>query len=139
MTDVVLEILRALAMGLIVVWLWRVGHRHGLGRQPGWRIIWAGFLLILGGSLFDISDNFPVLDRFILIGDTPAEAFLEKVVGYLGGTLLLAWGFWRWMPSVATLTRMHQQLCGDDAQECTVPARASELQLINARLEQEVR
>jgi diguanylate cyclase (GGDEF)-like protein/PAS domain S-box-containing protein len=139
MTDVVLEILRALVMGLIVVWLWRVGHRHGLGRQPGWRIIWAGFLLILCGSLFDITDNFPVLDRFILIGDTPAEAFLEKVVGYLGGTVLLAWGFWRWMPSVATLTRMHQQLCGDDAQECTVPARASELQLINARLEQEVR
>ncbi len=138
MSDVILESLRALLLGAIVVWLWRMGRRHGLARQPGWRIIWTGFLLIFCGSLLDITDNFPQLNRFILIGDTPLEALLEKVVGYLGGVAVLAWGFWRWMPNVASLQRAQQQLC-DSAQECSVPDRAAELQMLNVRLQHEVR
>ncbi|WP_172600462.1 EAL domain-containing protein [Sulfurivermis fontis] len=139
MTDIVFEGLRVLLLGLIVVWLWHVGHQQGLAQQPGWRVIWLGFVLIFAGSLLDVTDNFPALDRLVLTGDTPVEAFLEKVVGYLGGTALLAWGFWRWMPRIAALAQMQRQLCGDDDGQCNVPVRASELQIINARLEQEVR
>jgi len=54
------------------------------------------------GSLVDITDNFEELNRFIIIGDTPTEAFLEKFVGYLGGFIVLAIGLVRWIPEQST-------------------------------------
>ena len=58
----------------------------------GWRIILAGFTLLLLGSILDIMDNFPTLNRFVVVGDTEVEAILEKLVGSLGGFLLLTYG-----------------------------------------------
>jgi signal transduction histidine kinase len=56
------------------------------------------------GSLVDITDNFEELNRFVIIGDTPTEAFLEKFVGFLGGFCILAIGLVRWIPSVQKLS-----------------------------------
>jgi PAS domain S-box-containing protein len=56
------------------------------------------------GSLVDITDNFEELNRFVIIGDTPTEAFLEKFVGFLGGFSILAIGLVRWIPSVQRLS-----------------------------------
>lgn len=51
-----------------------------------------GFSLVLFGTFLDITDNFDGLNRFVVAGDTQTEAFLEKVVGYLGGFVLLTYG-----------------------------------------------
>jgi two-component sensor histidine kinase len=97
--------------------LWRAGRKAEIHKQKGWKFILAGFSLILFGMAIDITDNFPSLNKFILIGDTVYEAILEKAVGFLLGFLLLAIGFWRWIPIVVllketelTLKKAHDEL-----------------------------
>ena len=104
MTDITLETIRAIVLLGIVVFLWNAGRgRFNLSRQ-GWGFIIGGFGLLLFGSVLDITDNFKSLNRFVVIGDTEAEAFLEKFVGFLGGFLLLAIGLIRWIPRVQSLS-----------------------------------
>ena len=102
MSDIVLEVVRAVVIAGVLVYLWRAGRRRRELSQPGWPIILSGFGLLTFGSLLDITDNFPSLNRFVVIGDTPAQAILEKVVGGLGGFVLLAIGLVRWMPTVTS-------------------------------------
>ena len=64
------------------------------------------FALIFFGSLIDITDNFPELNRYVIIGRTPLEAFFEKVVGNILGFVLLAYGVWRWLPKVVEHNRI---------------------------------
>src|SRR3972149_5759815 len=110
MTDIVLELIRAVITLVIFVHLVTVGKRADIFKKSGWSYIIGGFSLILFGMLIDLSDNFPSLDRFVLIGDTPYEAFLEKVVGYLLGFALLAVGFWRWLPHIIEARRSEKDL-----------------------------
>ncbi|MDH3742725.1 MAG: methyl-accepting chemotaxis protein, partial [Hyphomicrobiales bacterium] len=75
--------------------------------------------LLLFGSLVDLTDNFQSLSRFIVIGDTPTQAVLENVVGYLGGLSLVATGLLRWLPDI-------KQLSGEAEQHGPVEAKAYE-------------
>ena len=68
------------------------GRAHGFTGQLGWRLVAAGFSLILLGSLVDITDNFEQLNHLIVIGDTPQQAFVEKFVGFLLGFVLICRG-----------------------------------------------
>ena len=69
-------------------------------------MILGGFSLLLFGSVLDITDNFETLNRYVIIGDTAAQAFLEKFVGFLGGFILLAVGLLRWIPSVKKMSNL---------------------------------
>lgn len=62
-------------MGLILGYLWWIGRKERFLRQPGWAYIIAGFTLLFLGSVLDITDNFPSLNTYIIIGDTAYEAF----------------------------------------------------------------
>ena len=79
------------------------GGRDALRRSPGWSLIKYGFGLLLISSLVDITDNFPQLNQFVILGNTQYQSFLEKIVGSMGGFLLLALGFRKWLPVVAKL------------------------------------
>lgn len=103
MTDVILELFRATLVLIICLTLAVSGRRRKRRTTPHWKTIMAGMWLILFGTLFDITDNFDSLNRFIVIGDTPVQAFLEKLVCYLGGFALLAWGLVKWLPLVDEL------------------------------------
>ena len=85
MLDIFLEIIRAIVMGVIVAYLVWVDRKLGLRQQGGWTFIIGGFSLILFGGIIDITDNFESLNKYVIIGDTEAEAWLEKIVGYLLG------------------------------------------------------
>lgn len=100
MTDIIFEILRAVVVGGIIVSLLRVRHAKDVSKISGWRTFVVGFVLIFFGTLIDITDNFEELGRFVIIGDTETQAFLEKIVGYLLGFLLLAIGIRRWLPKL---------------------------------------
>ena len=108
--SLILEILVALVMAGIVAFSWSVARRDDLQREKGWREIQGGFFLLLLGALVDISDHFPELNRFVILGQTPWQAFVEKVVGLLGGFSLLAAGLWRWLPQVSHLRRTEREL-----------------------------
>ena len=96
--DIVIESLRLLVTIVIVLTLARQFRERHLEGQAGLPLIRWGFGLILFGTVLDLSDNFHSLDRFVIIGDTETEAILEKLVGYLGGFILLAVGLVRWLP-----------------------------------------
>lgn len=98
MLDILLESVRALVLFSIVGFLVYVGKNQLSHRNHGWRWILVGFGLLFFGSIIDITDNFEALNRFVVIGDTKLEAFLEKFVGFLGGFIALAVGLVLWLP-----------------------------------------
>jgi signal transduction histidine kinase/CheY-like chemotaxis protein len=102
MSDIVLESIRALVLTGLFFYLWMVGRQRQELSQSGWGFILSGFGLLLFGSVLDITDNFEELNRFVVVGDTETEAVLEKLVGFLGGFILLAIGLLRWVPTVTS-------------------------------------
>ena len=100
MADIVMEVLRAVVLVPVLWIVLRGRYAKDIVGVDGWKQLTAGFILIFFGSLIDITDNFERLNQFIIIGDTPWQAFLEKVVGYLFGFMLLAIGILRWLPKI---------------------------------------
>ncbi len=134
MTDIVLEIIRAFIVGVIFIYLILTGRKEEIRRQKGWACILAGFAFLLFAMIIDITDNFDSLNRYVIVGNTEYQAYLEKVVGYLCGFLLLAVGFWKWMPTVITLRRTERALKESrDKLELTVQERTAELQRSETR------
>lgn len=103
MMDILLETVRASVLLCLTAFLWHVGRDRFESARLGWNLILGGFILLLFGSILDVTDNFENLNRFVVIGDTDTESFLEKFVGFLGGFVLLAFGLVRWIPSVQRL------------------------------------
>lgn len=137
LSDVVLEVARAVVMAVILAFMVVVGHRQDLYDQRGYGFIVGGFGLLLFGALLDITDNYDALDRFVVIGDTHVEAFLEKVVGYLLGFVLLFAGFWYWLPLVGDIRRAEQRLQNYSKDlEVEVARRTEDLQRTNERLQE---
>ena len=92
MFNIALEVLRAVVLLGLVVYLWQAGRKRFRLARKDWRLVIGGLGLLSFGSLLDITDDFPALGRFVFIGDTRLETFLEVFVGFLGGTLVLAMG-----------------------------------------------
>ncbi len=103
--DIILEILRALVLLALVCFILGAADARLEMARPGWRLIVVGFALLLFGSVLDITDNFDSLNSYVVIGDTETEAFLEKVVGFLGGFLLIGIGLYKWIPAVHELSK----------------------------------
>ncbi len=110
MIDILLEVLRAFFVTLTVVYLWMNNGKQGISTHKGGCCLLIGFTLLLFGMLIDITDNFTALNRFVIIGDTPVQSFLEKFVGYLGGFMFIAMGFRQWLPSVTRLRETRNEL-----------------------------
>ncbi len=72
----------------------------GLSKIGGWKQLVFGFGLLFFGAVFDFTDNFPGLEQWVIIGETPVQVFLEEMGAYLLGSLLLTVGLYRWIPSV---------------------------------------
>ena len=107
MIDIPVETLRAVIFLAIVALLWRKRDRFEAGvRRP----MLAGFGLLFLASLLDVSDNFPALNSLVFVGDTPLESFLEKVIGYLLGTLLIFIGLLRFEPVSSRLQTSLREL-----------------------------
>ncbi|MCK4910861.1 MAG: PAS domain S-box protein [Thermodesulfovibrionales bacterium] len=128
MSDLFLETLRFIITAVFVLYLWRAGIKGGIHRQRGWSYILLGFSLILFGMAIDITDNFPSLNKYVIVGDTEAEAFLEKVVGSLFGFIFLGIGFYIWFPIVVKFKETQAALLGaHDELELKVEERTGEL------------
>ena len=103
LNDIIIETSRMVIVGAILLFLHLHRNLEGLNRIRGWNYIMVGFGLIFFGMVVDLTDNFPSLNRFVIIGDTEYQALLEKVVGYLGGFAALAIGIWQWIPAMIEL------------------------------------
>ena len=85
MFNLSIDIFRALVTGAIFLYLRSLRKREDVRFHKGWIFVPIGFALIFFGSLLDITDNFPSLNKYILIGNTKYEAFLEEIIGYFFG------------------------------------------------------
>lgn len=138
-TEVVLEIFRFLVVAALLVFLLLLGRRHGLSRVSGWRLVLVGFGLLTFGSAIDITDNFSVLSKAVILGPNPVESFLEKIVGYAGGYVFCALGLIRWLTAYtdqhAELTGLRGRLEGEVAERTReLLAKAEELTAMNREL-----
>ncbi|MCB2099990.1 MAG: diguanylate cyclase [Rhodobacterales bacterium] len=139
MTDIMLETARTFVMAMILVLAASAGSKHRLWAEPGWSAMFYGFALLTFGSAIDVSDNFPGLERYVVVGDSPVQAVLEKLVGYLGGTLLLFVGLIRWLPQV--IAQRADLLRTETAQADLVAdltTRTTELKVAHAALRREI-
>ena len=98
--DLLLEGIRAAVLIALLVILFMRGSYTSLSRHPGWKLLLVGFSLITMAALLDMTDEIPGLESLVLIGDTPYEAFLEKIPGYLAGFICVLVGFYRMIPSL---------------------------------------
>ncbi len=105
MTDILSEILRAAVLAGLMIFLLCAGARRKDLAGRGWNFIVCGFALLLIGSLLDISNNFESLNALVVMGDIQIEAILEKIVGFLGGFVLIALGLVCWIPTVTGVER----------------------------------
>jgi PAS domain S-box-containing protein len=113
MLDIVLESIRAVVVaGILVFFVW-FGRRGQVTSHRGWWAVVAGFGLVTLGSVVDITDNFESLNRYVFIGDTSAESFVEKVIGFLAGFVLLAVGFSLWLPRIGAVVASHDDIEGE--------------------------
>ncbi|BBD07242.1 sensor histidine kinase [Desulfovibrio ferrophilus] len=126
MTDILLEILRSILMFLICITLATANKQRAEITRPNWKLLMAGMWLVFLGTLFDITDNYPQLNRWVLIGDTPAQAFMEKVVCYLGGLSLIAWGAIKWLPLLTELEQNEANLAQLEKRYRTVTTMTSD-------------
>jgi len=100
MYDLILESTRAVILVFLFIYLVKEGKKRKELSKQGWRLIIAGFGLLCFATVIDITDNFESLNWLIFIGDTPIQAFLEKMVGFLFGFLLLSIGLIKWIPTI---------------------------------------
>lgn len=139
MVDIFLEVTGSLFAAIIFFTTLQGLRHHSVREQSGTNLVIAGFGLLFFGMLIDITDNFPELNYLVFIGDTEAQAFLEKVVGMLLGLLLLTLGFWRWIPSIKALEHTRKSLNQLNAQlDQRVQQRTQELEIANRQLTDEI-
>ena len=115
--DIPLESFRAIVVAGLFVYVFLTGRRTGQGSVKGWSALLAGFALLLFASILDVTDNFEELNHLVVVGDTHTQAFLEKVVGYLGGFVLLFVGFLQWLPLATEGAQSREQRAFEEIQQ----------------------
>ena len=138
MVDIIFESIRAGVLIYAFFFLLRAGKKHSELCQSGWNYIIVGFGLLCFANIIDITDNFEFLNRFMVIGDTPAQAFLEKMVGFLCGFITLTIGLIKWIPTLTSVelkdqlnTKLKKELLERQAAE-------KKLESLNLELEQAI-
>lgn len=132
-----IEILRAAIIGAIFLYLRSMRGKEHFRLGKGWILMVIGFGLLFFGALLDITDNFPSLSKYVIIGKTKYEDFLEGVVGYLFGFIFVAIGFWKWMPAIFVLRKEKialNQSC--EELQLKIEELTAELNAIRIKLEQ---
>ncbi len=134
MTGIILETICSVILLVIILYLWRIGSTRTELSRKGWWLLLVGFGLLLFGSIIDITDNFESLNRFVLIGDTAAQAVLEKMVGFLGGFLFVAFGLVLWLPTLSSVRKTESLL--DELFRANQKLAASEARLLEQARQQ---
>jgi len=103
MLDIAADIFRAVITGVIFFYLRSMRGKESPHLRKAWIFFIAGFGLLFFGGLLNIADNFPTLARYLSFGRHRYADFLEQIVGYIFGLLLVGIGFWQWIPAILAL------------------------------------
>ncbi len=108
--DIEIEVIKAGIITAIFIYISRLRKNGYINKFPGWKFIYYGFFLLSFSAILDITDNIPSLSKFVIIGDTPVQAILEKVVGFLTGSFLILIGFIKFIPYLIELKKTKEEL-----------------------------
>ena len=137
MFETAIDILRAAIVGAIFLYLRSMRGKETFHFGKGWILIMIGFGLLFFGAVLDITDSFPSLNKYVIIGKTKYEAFLMEVVGYLFGFVFVAIGFWKWIPAIIALRKEKMELGKTREElELKIEKLTVELNAVRAQLEQ---
>lgn len=96
------ESVHALVVTAILIFCLICQKRYPEIKQYGWMAILWGLAFLTIGSWVDLLDDPPVLKYFTIhgipFGRSWEQAFLKKILGYSGGIVLIAYGFFQWIP-----------------------------------------
>ncbi len=123
----------AIALGLF----WMSRREPDLARHPGWGMLLTGLMIVLLGDLLNLAWG----DPGVSLWAAPLPGLLEalRYAAWVLGNLLLAVGFWRWLPLVRQLKQTQQALTeANEALERQVATRTAELREANERLRRDL-
>jgi two-component system NtrC family sensor kinase len=103
-------IMQALIQVLVFGYFVVLGRQYPQVWTHGWSYILIGVNLVTFGSIVEISDLVPFLHSSLTTRDEPFRTFLKQIVGNNTGFLLLAFGFYRWVPSFLASRRVMEDL-----------------------------
>ncbi len=110
MSDIIFAGLRAGALLVVFLYLWRVRRARYQLPCAGWGLLLAGVGLLAIDGLLDMSANVPSLNRFVVVGDTQVQNIVTELTGFVGACLLIAVGLVRWIPNVAAARQNQARL-----------------------------
>lgn len=96
--ELAIELIRTSLGGVIILALLFHRNHSQLKDIFGWNYFIVGFCLVFIGMMIDITDNFPELNQFIILGSTPYQSVVVGLYGYLLGFGFIAIGIWTWIP-----------------------------------------
>ena len=140
MSDLVFDILRTIIVAGIFLHLFFVGRKENIHTQAGWHYIILGFVLLVMGMGVDLLHDIKFFKRPVAYDSNLYYSFFENIIGYLGGFMMLAIGFYKWIPGVAASNRVNQILKKySDELELNVTLRTMELNDLIDQLQKEVK
>ena len=117
---------------IILALLWMSQRQPAIARHRGWTMIIIGLMIIGCG------DAISIYTSFLPSGRALASVYLLDVARYSAwtlGTVLLALGFWHWLPLVYAIKKAEEDLKqANELLEVQVTQRTSELKSANDKL-----
>jgi hypothetical protein len=139
MFDIATDIFRAVLTGAIFLSLRAMRGKGSPHLRKAWLFFMVGFGLLFFGGLLSVADNFPALHRYLAFGRHHYADFLEQIIGYLFGLLLVGIGFWHWIPAILALRAEEIALRESQAElKQRVVALTAERDALKARIECEL-
>jgi len=89
-----------LLLAVVIVLLWKGSKAFGRS-YAGWNILIAGLALICFANLIDLIDDYPLLHPALDLFSPFTWTLLEKIIGYLFGTLFIFYGIYKLIPALA--------------------------------------
>jgi GGDEF domain-containing protein len=130
-----LKVAVVLAIGIGLPWMSR--REPDIARQSGWRMLLAGLFIVFAEDVLNLLWGSPG-ESVWAVADADALAWVRYSPWVLG-SLLLAVGFWRWLPLVRDLRQAQQALTeANEALERQVAARTRELERANEWLRRDL-
>lgn len=139
MANVIAETIRLICFAAVCLYLWYVVGKEGLRGEWGWPYIFGAFLLFNIGLLISVTEDFPSLSKFMILGDSPYEPYVKNLVVFVPGFILLILGIAGMIPPAAALKKAQVDLRESHAHlEKQVEARTAEIRLSNEKLLSEI-
>jgi signal transduction histidine kinase len=102
MQTLLVEAIHAITVTILLICAIFCQRRYPEIRHVGWNKIVLGLIFLTIGSWVDLLDDPPTMALFQIMGvpfgRSWEEAFLKKILGYSAGILLIAYGFFQWIP-----------------------------------------